>query len=272
MGFRFPARIEYDIDNLGDEVAEKALLIQLADRNLISDELLQYRFGSDPEMEKTRLTRENRERDNGTFVPKSGPWHDPQVGVSYKKIGLQKGVLSPGQVGLTEKAKRREMRILLDEKNDVVDDKDGSLKTPKQNTNLTPGRPKNSKDKEKRKSRTFKPQVRAKLDIWLTNAHKQITDIINTIYLQYKNKKNMRCLTAQEMNEIESVRRNVLFNLQPFEQITKKMICDKLIMPSNIVFEHEYKRCINNISTKLTLSERQKIQSQIYITCLGNGE
>ena len=41
MGFRFPARVEFDKMTLANEDAEKALLIQLADRNLISEETLQ---------------------------------------------------------------------------------------------------------------------------------------------------------------------------------------------------------------------------------------
>ena len=142
MGFRFPGKVEYDIDNLGDEVAEKSLLIQLADRNLISDELLQYRFGHDPDMEKIRLNRENRERDSGSAVPKSGPWYDPQVGVSYKKIALQKGVLTPGQVGLKQDAQKREMRILKSNDEDVPLTTLNPVKTPP--LNQVPGRPKNA--------------------------------------------------------------------------------------------------------------------------------
>jgi hypothetical protein len=55
MGFKYPAKIEFDRMDLSNEEAEKSLLIQLADRNLVSDELLQKRFGFDPDMEKVRL-------------------------------------------------------------------------------------------------------------------------------------------------------------------------------------------------------------------------
>ena len=40
MGFRYPAKIEFDRMDLSNEEAEKALLIQLADRNLVSEELV----------------------------------------------------------------------------------------------------------------------------------------------------------------------------------------------------------------------------------------
>src|SRR5690606_11461642 len=89
MGFRFPAKVEFDIDNLGDEIQEKALLVQLADRNLISDELLQQRFKHDPEMEKIRLNRENKDRKGDYMVQKSGPFHSPEFDKELKKVALQ---------------------------------------------------------------------------------------------------------------------------------------------------------------------------------------
>ena len=279
MGFRFPAKIEYDIDNLGDEVAEKSLLIQLADRNLISDELLQYRFSHDPDMEKIRMNRENRERDSGAFIPKSGPWHDPQIGVSYKKIGLQKGSLTPGQIGLKEDTKRRDMRIFKQNKDDPPVIPDRSLLQQKKQ-NQIPGRPKNAKDKEKRKKKEFKPKVRARLEIWLNDAHKQIAEIVNSIYLAELNKKNMRFLTAQEMQQVERIRFGVLLMLEPLQDITTEVIYQKLsigvvketdkIWTTNL--HNLYNKCINDVSKDLgrqpILAERQQIQSQFYISYL----
>uniref|UniRef100_A0A6M3K3H9 Uncharacterized protein n=1 Tax=viral metagenome TaxID=1070528 RepID=A0A6M3K3H9_9ZZZZ len=270
MGFRFPGKVEYDIDNLGDEVAEKSLLIQLADRNLISDELLQYRFGHDPDMEKIRLNRENRERDSGSAVPKSGPWYDPQVGVSYKKIALQKGVLTPGQVGLKQDAQKREMRILKSNDEDVPLTTLNPVKTPP--LNQVPGRPKNAKDKQKRKTKQFKPQTRAELEIWLNEVHKQIAEILNPIYLKEQNKKNMRFLTAVEMRQIEHIRFSILMSLEPLQTITANTIEKSLNLNITNNFYISYDKCIDNIAQslgrQLVLAERQQIQSQLYISNL----
>ena len=100
MGFRKPAKIEFDRMDLSNEESEKSLLIQLADRSLISDELLQKRFGFDPDMEKIRLNREKRERKSDRMIAKSSPYHDPQPENSLKKIALQSGVATPSEVGL----------------------------------------------------------------------------------------------------------------------------------------------------------------------------
>lgn len=271
MGFRFSAKVEYDIDDLGDEVAEKSLLIQLADRNLISDELLQYRFGHDPHMERIRLNRENRERDSGSYVSKSGPWHDPQIGVSYKKTALQKGLLTPGQVGLKKNARCRDLRI-QDPNEEDENLLENSPQLKKENTKLTPGRPKNSKDKEKRKRREFNPKIRAQLEIWLDSVHKQLAKIINPIYLKEKNKKDMRNLTASEMQEVENVRFNVLLNLNPLQDVDDAAVLSVLSSTSNFEFDSlhtNYDQCISEISKtvgrSLALHERQKIQSELYI-------
>ena len=71
MGFRYPAKIEFDRMDLSNEDSEKALLVQLADRNLISDELLQTRFGVDSDLEKSRLNREHKQRKTNRMIQKS---------------------------------------------------------------------------------------------------------------------------------------------------------------------------------------------------------
>src|SRR6185437_7313574 len=52
MGFRFPAEIIFDRPTLSDEAAELSLLIQLADRDIISIESIQERFRFLPEIEQ----------------------------------------------------------------------------------------------------------------------------------------------------------------------------------------------------------------------------
>ena len=107
MGFKYGAKIEFDRMDLSNEDAEKALLVQLADRNLISDELLQSKFGIDPDMEKSRINRESRERKSNRMVQKAGPWSDPQFENTLKKIALQLGIVTPNRLRFREKEKRR---------------------------------------------------------------------------------------------------------------------------------------------------------------------
>jgi hypothetical protein len=229
MGFKYGAKIEFDRMDLSNEDAEKALLIQLADRNLISDELLQKRFGFDPDMEKTRLNREDRERTSERMVQKAGPWHDPNPEVALRKIALQNGVVAPSQVGLE-----------LDKKK--AGEKTGiEMKTPQFPTKLAndpssdslpkeagDGRPKLSKDSNRRKPRSFSPRTGAQLMIWANAAQDKINTIVNPLILEFYQKKNLRSLSNEETSHLEDLKTNILLNIAPNNKIDEDMVISSL--------------------------------------------
>jgi hypothetical protein len=228
MNFKVPAKIEFDRMDLSNEDSEKALLIQLADRNIISDELLQSKFGIDPDMEKIRLNREKRERKTSRMVPKASPWHDPQPENSLKKIALQSGVATPSQVGLELDPKKRgeqsslEMRQALKPTKLAKDSPESLPGEPQQ------GRPKLSKDTVKRKDRTFSPQTGASLLLWATDAQDKISEIINPVLLDFYGKKNLRSLSSEQSKELENIKTSIFFNTKPFCTINNDQILAKL--------------------------------------------
>ena len=67
MGFRLPAEIHFDSIVLSDEAAQKKLLMDLADRDIISQETLLERFREIPGIERVRVRREERERKEFSF-------------------------------------------------------------------------------------------------------------------------------------------------------------------------------------------------------------
>ena len=80
MGFRKPAHITFDQMSLTDEASEKKLLLELADRDIISHETILERFKEIPAVEKMRLKREGKVRDpeNHRTPDKVGPYHPPK--------------------------------------------------------------------------------------------------------------------------------------------------------------------------------------------------
>jgi len=265
MGFRYSGKIEFDKMDLSNEDAEKSLLIQLVDRNLISDEILQSRFGLDPDMEKSRLNREKRDRDGARMVKKSGPWHDPQFENSLKKISLQLGIATPSQVGLELEKKKNgeknaiEMKMSNTPTKLAIDPTSDSL--PKESGD---GRPKLSKDKTKRKTKIFKPQTGAKLMIWAKNSQDQISDIINPILLEFYNKKNIRSLSSTEIKELEQVKTNILLNLTPDTTISSDNIIqsfNRLTVDSTNI--RQYNSWLNRLQSDMgrELSTEEKKQS-----------
>jgi|LakMenEpi03Aug12_release.lakeMendotaPanAssembly.Ray.scaffolds.fasta_scaffold02030_33 hypothetical protein len=273
MGFRYPAKIEFDRMDLSNEDAEKALLIQLADRSLISDELLQTKFGFDPDMEKSRLNRERKERDSERMVQKAGPWHDPQFENALKKISLQLGIVTPSQVGLDLPKKKPSEKTALEQKAEQVKSPFGAPKVANDPSSESlpkeagEGRPKLSKDTEKRKDRTFSPQTGAKLLIWSSSAQDKISSIINPLILEYFDKKNLRSLSNAENEELEKIKTNILFQTKPFAKLNEENITEYLSASTSNDTKTFY-NWLNlvklELSRELTVDEIKQAKSSFY--------
>ena len=143
MGFRFPAEIHFDSIVLSDEAAEKQLLIQLADRDIISSETLLERFRELPGIERIRVRREERERSNDKNAPKTaGPYHNPQHKDDIAKISLTKDVLDSDEylekIGLPPAIKEEAVDVQPTREEEEYDPEEPN------------GRPKFSRDTTKR--------------------------------------------------------------------------------------------------------------------------
>lgn len=230
MKFKQPAEIVFDNMVLADEAAEKALLIQLVDRDIISIEALQEKFGEIPEIENLRMKKEERDRKNGKIKSKAGPWHTPEKIFQLMKIALQKGFISPEQTGMTEEFPEEFLDI------EAPFDKQEKLKTgqTEQDENggePQQGRPKNSKDTEKRDERTPKPiSGNSSIDntaayltatIWAKGAYEEISEIINPIILQYHDKKSLTALSSEQVKQAEMVKFSVLCQTDIFSDISR---------------------------------------------------
>lgn len=274
MGFKYSARLEFDRMDLSNEDTEKALLIQLADRNIISDELIQTRFGFDPEMEKIRVNRESRERDTNRMVPKAGPWYDPMFEEGMKKVALQIGLATPSQVGLQLEKKKTGEKTVLEMKvpsspfgqPSSVKDSPESLKGEPQQ-----GRPKNSKDTVKRKTKQFSPQTGAQLQLWADTAQDNISDLMNPILLDFYNKKNMRSLSSSQYEEAEATKTKLLLSASPFSSLNDNNILESLNTIKSSTIDELYNYYIiflnsmkSSLARELTVQELKSLKSYFY--------
>jgi len=275
MGFRFPAKIEFDRMDLSNEEAEKALLIQLADRNIVSDELIQRVFGFDPETEKTRLNRENRERKNKRMVNKAGPFFDANFENTAKKMAMQLGLATPSQIGIDlDKKKKGEMNA-IEVKTQFPPIKTSPLGGDNSSKSLPgqpqQGRPRNSKDSNKRKTKEFSPQTGASLNIWSLDTQDKISNIVNPILLEFYNKKNMRSLANTEYEEAEATKAKIFFSIEPFAEVTTELVLSKLNTINSIEINTKYyqyqqfNKAINNeLNRPLTAEETKYTKSYLY--------
>lgn len=265
MGFRFPAQLDFDYMNLEDEASEKNLWIQLADRRLISDELLQYRFKADPDMEKIRLNREERERDNGLRVEKASPYFTGQLEQELKKIALQTGVATPSEVGLELDQNKRGEKSALELRQPKTPT--GTFPPAKKKGQPQKGRPKNSNDKKKRKTKRFTPRMKA-MELWAKEAQSTIAEIVNPLILSHFEKPNMRSLTDEENSYAENIKFGVLTNMEPFSHINEDEVEEAL----SVSFDEKQVKFLENVRAnaeihlrrKLIIDEYRQVQAYCY--------
>lgn len=201
MGFRYKAHIQFDQMTLSDEAAEKNLLIQLADRDIISHETLLERFKEIPQIENIRLKRELDKRENDG-PPKASPFHNANHKQDMEKINKQ------GQISQKQ----------AQQKNNVQDVQNN-------------GRPPFKQDEQPRKQRVAKPKSTpgvAELMVWADQTLSLISDTINTPYLNTVGKKNLRQLTKTEANNLEHMKLDILLNLTPNSNVTVQDIYDTI--------------------------------------------
>ena len=225
MGFRYPAEIHFDQMSLSDEAAEKNLLIQLADRDIISQETILERFKEIPSIEKIRLKRELQDRDRDTSPNKAGPYHNPQHDHDLEKIALQQGVVTPEDVDLDTSLDSKDM---IDRKFPKQQPRAPNKKPPaKKNESPSGGRPKFSSDTEPRKKRVDKPKSKpgvADIVVWTDEAFSKISEVLNDAFLKTNNKKNMRQLTKAEVSDLERLKVDVFTNVPVLEEVSNESI------------------------------------------------
>jgi hypothetical protein len=236
MGLRLPAKLRFDRMILSDEAAEKALLVQLWDRNLVSDDTILERFGEDGSLELLRGRRERRERKSGTRLSKAGQWHTDEDEKMHdlNKLALQRTLTSPNQAGLPVKEQYKKNPFL-----DALDAQTkmkavskpsggggGTTKKTNKGGNPGQGRPKTSKDSNPRK-RTEKPRTGIGFTpalVWAKEAQDKVNDIIMPGLLKRFGKSNMRQLSADQFDQCEYIKYAVLAYLEPLSEVTVESV------------------------------------------------
>ena len=222
MGFRHKAYIQFDQMSLSDEASEKALLIQLADRDIISQETLLQRFKEIPQIEKIRLQREVSDRQSDKNPKKAGPFHSPQHKEDLEKVGLQSGKLLPQDVGL----KTSVPKDLLVPVTKAPPSGGGGIAPPAKPSNPN-GRPKNSQDSAPRKQRIAKPKSTpgvAELIVWSEENWDFISENLTDAFLSTLGKKNSRQLTKAEVSDLEQLKLDVFTNIEPMASVNAETI------------------------------------------------
>lgn len=251
MGYRTPAKIMFDYMSLSDENAEKAIWIQLFDRNIVSLESIRERFSLISDIEQYRVKREQRMINRGSLPAKAGPFTDSQPDLSLTKIYAQNGEITPSEAGL-ELEDRKPGELSRIELNQKMSENGREINTD--NTKDIPGkgRPLNSRDSGPRKQRVPKPRTSLKAStdffvdnfIWAKQAYLDVKNICQNLYEQMKGSDNI----SISQDDIDKVSFTVLCNLENNVVPNMDMVLQKLNNGlENIDFcDHLYDKCIKD--------------------------
>jgi len=277
MGFRLPAKIRFDQMALSDEAAEKNLLIQLLDRDVISAETIVERFGEIPEIEKIRIKREAKNRQMELQPPKASPYHNPQHRQDLEKIALSKDGLTPGDVGLrpADDVGPHPLTVPSDrpKQEEIPQEPEQQSPGPNKDEESSPtgrpedGRPKFSRDNNKRKQKRVLPSIKgdsefASLFLWTNEAQKKISEVVNPAILAYYDKNNLRSLTKSQLENLEYIKFGVLSNLNPHNEVTIEVI--ESVLRRNLPLQKSVSESLNSLmegqDSELSIDDTRNIR------------
>jgi hypothetical protein len=228
MGFRYSPEIRFDLISLSDEAAEKALLIQLADRDIISHETILERFKEAPNIEKMRLLREVADRKEEGTPDKAGPFHNANHPQDLEKMDKEQTY----DMKKTKIQNEHDIEVVkLKPKPKPPGSGLKTAKKPVKKSSRPNGRPKNSADKAPRKQRIAKPRSKAGIAetiAWTENAWNEISEVMSSAFLKTFEKKNLRQLTRAQINELEEMKVDILCSLEPISKVDNNNIFEAL--------------------------------------------
>lgn len=287
MGWKYPPVISFDYKVLGDEQAEKKLLLDLWDRDLISDERIQELSRQNPKLETIKINKDMKKRKAGKKPPKASPYHNPNIEQDLKKIILQNGGVAPSEVGLDlrEKKEGEQTKMELDQEAAMESMKEAAKLAPKpapggSGPNTTSkdkvgkGRPSGTKDSVQRKRKDKGKTSVAFIDLfnWANDAQDSINDIMSPFILNHFNKANLRSLNKSEVGEFERLKFYVLSNLDPHNDFDgntiKAILSSKERLNADILLYKEVliKKYSEVHDKSPTTKELRQIQSSSYAT------
>lgn len=227
MGWRFAPRLIFDYKVLSDENTERALLLDMWDRDIVATESMQELCRRDPDLETMRIKREMKKREEGKLPVKASPYHNPEKDFEMQKLAMQSGTVAPSEVGINLKPRKDGEQTPMDKQHE------SSMKVAemkeKYKPKLSGGRPKNANDKKKRKTKKVTPRSSAfNIFVWAESTQDKLAEILNPAALEKYGKKNMRSLTKAEVLQVEDMKFIILSNLEPYSTISQEIVYNVL--------------------------------------------
>lgn len=250
MGFKKRPYVRFTYEDLHDERTYYNLLIQLLDRNVISDKTVLERINEIPNLEATRIAEEEKMRGDNTKPEKASPFHNPtlpeQRQHEIKKIKLSEELKQQNPATRTDNLSKN--------------------RKPKKSPN---GRPPGTKDGVKRSRRPNKVKSpRAKVILYTEEMYDSTSDILTEAMLVEYGAKDVRSLTSDQKKQLDQSKVYLFSKIAPFTEVTEDSI-NIAVADQNEYYE-AFNEVYNNLlgeasSEKLTENQKRSLRIDAYI-------
>ncbi len=204
MGFKKRPIIRYSNDSFYNEQTYFKLLIDLVDRNVISNDRVLEVLKDNPNFEKIRLQRQEQERKDGALPPKAGPFNNPQLPDQQ-------------QHELTKITKQGQTDIKVQE----AAPNSSNLSKDKGTPSSQKGRPPGTKDTVKRqRSKAIFGKYLGKAAALYDNVDSFVTKLM----LAHFNVATARQLTNEQKKEIEAAKDYLYPRINPFIEFNNDVV------------------------------------------------
>lgn len=96
----------------------------------------------------------------------------------------------------------------------------------------------------------------------------QISDIVNPVFLEFFNKKNMRSLSQSEYETTDNVKTSILFSINPSDNVTSELIKQKIKASQNQNTINKYnqfsKQIKSSVDKDLTTDDHKQLKAYFY--------
>jgi hypothetical protein len=238
MGHRDIPTIKFGQMSLRDEQAEKTLIIQLLDRNVISAEAVHEVFGLDTMLELERMRREKKLADDEELLIKHGPYTDPMTDVDQEEIMDKEFEHQNEQMDkemvLRDKEQKMNMQLKKQQMTEQMKMRKQQMKMQqrRQNSKGPGGRPGGSKGIPQKKKRVTKPKGQglgsiATYESFKTTAsvaYEIVENALTNLMLEARGLEYKKELSKEDRENLEGLVYAVFSNLSVWDSVDDEVV------------------------------------------------
>ena len=261
MGFKTLPTVVFGTMSLRDEAAEKALVIQLLDRGVVSVETVHRAFGVDYLIELEHLREEEQLRvGEKPIIERAGPYYRPLSVLEAQTESQLSVVREQGDIAAQSGGG-----------DNPQGDQPRNDSTPS-----GPGRPAKKPNPKPRDQRTPKT-LSTVYETIADSLFEDIDTIVNPMFLESKGLKTLRNTSTEQHAQLEGIKWTCLCSLKPGDKVTQAKLEEALVSVGtkdlaafDAMWNDMVQRFLDMLQRQPNAAERRKIMTAAWATVYTN--